>query len=80
QIIDSSLVPVIVLGGASMGDDQTLFSMVRDSLDAGASGIAIGRNVWQHERPVSMARSLSSMVHDDASVSSAMKLLDEPLS
>ena len=80
QIIDSSLVPVIVLGGASMGDDQALFSMVRDSLDAGASGIAIGRNVWQHEKPVSIARSLSSMVHDDASVSSAMKLLNEPLS
>jgi len=70
---------VIVLGGAAMGDDTALFSMVKNAMDAGASGIAIGRNVWQHDRPAAVARSLSTIVHEDASVSSAIKLMSDPL-
>ena len=79
EIIDSSYVPVIVLGGAAMGDDNALFSMARNAMNAGASGIAIGRNVWQHGSPASVARSLSSIVHEDASVDSAIKLMNDPL-
>ena len=80
QIIESSLAPVIVLGGAAMGDDEALFSMARKAIDAGSSGIAIGRNVWQHEMPATVARSLSAIVHEDASVNNAIKLMKDPLS
>ena len=63
-----------------MGDDEALFSMARKAIDAGSSGIAIGRNVWQHEMPATVARSLSAIVHEDASVNSAIKLMKDPLS
>ena len=79
EIIDSSYVPVIVLGGAAMGDDNALFTMARNAMDSGASGIAIGRNVWQHDKPAAVARSLASIVHDDTSASSAIKLMSDPL-
>ena len=76
-IIDSCMVPVVVLGGAAMGDDRALFQMVRDSMDAGASGVAVGRNVWQHDSPVGVARCLNAIVHEDVSVGGALKLLEE---
>ena len=76
-IIDSCMVPVVVLGGAAMGDDRALFQMVRDSMDAGASGVAVGRNVWQHNSPVGVARCLNAIVHEDVSVGGALKLLEE---
>ncbi|MEC5128272.1 hypothetical protein VSU19_16035 [Verrucomicrobiales bacterium BCK34] len=75
DIVDASIVPVIVLGGAAMGDDEALLTMVRKAMDGGASGIAIGRNVWQHAEPVKIAAALNAIVHDDASVASALKLV-----
>lgn len=74
-IVDAALVPVIVLGGAAMGDDESLLTMVRKALDAGASGIAVGRNVWQHSNPPAVAAALSALVHEEASVESALKLI-----
>lgn len=74
-IVDAAIVPVIILGGAAMADDEALLSMVKTGIDAGASGIAIGRNVWQHSNPCAIAQALQAIVHDDASVASAMELL-----
>lgn len=74
-IVDACLVPVIVLGGAAMGDDAALLAMVKNAIDAGAAGIAVGRNVWQHPQPKKIAAALHAVVHDDASVESALKHL-----
>jgi DhnA family fructose-bisphosphate aldolase class Ia len=74
-IVDSCWVPVVVLGGAAMGDDEALLQMVKNSIDAGAVGIAVGRNVFQHPQPAKIAAALHAIVHDNASVDSAMKLV-----
>lgn len=73
DIVDSCFVPVVVLGGAAMGDDDALLTMVRNAIDAGAAGIAVGRNVFQHPKPAKIAAALHAIVHDDASVESALK-------
>jgi hypothetical protein len=65
-IVEACFVPVIVLGGAAMGDDRALLEMVRKAIDAGAAGIAVGRNVWQHPHPAKVAKALHAVVHDDA--------------
>lgn len=75
RIVDQCFVPVIVLGGAAMGDDEALLTMVHKSISAGAAGIAVGRNVWQHARPDRIAAALHAIVHDEATVASAMKCL-----
>lgn len=74
-IVESCFVPLVVLGGAAMGDDEALLKMVKDAMDAGASGIAVGRNVWQHEQPTKMAQALSAIVHGEDAVKTALKLL-----
>lgn len=74
-IVDACPVPVIVLGGAAMGDDTALLSMVKTALNGGAVGIAVGRNVWQHPQPAKIAAALHAIVHDDASVESALQLV-----
>ncbi len=48
-------------------------------MKAGAAGIAIGRNVWQHPRPVAVARSLHALVHEEASALEALALMKEAL-
>ncbi|MBE7498618.1 MAG: hypothetical protein HS117_27075 [Verrucomicrobiaceae bacterium] len=79
RIVESCFVPVIILGGAAMNDDTSLLKTVEDAMEAGASGIAIGRNVWQHKSPAAIARSLAAIVHEDASALEALALLKEPV-
>ena len=79
RIVENCFVPVIILGGAAMGDDAGLLKMVEDAMTGGAAGIAIGRNVWQHSNPAAIARSLAAIVHDDASALEALALLKEPV-
>lgn len=72
EIVAAALVPVIVLGGAPTDDERGFLQGVRDAIDAGASGIAIGRNVWAHPQPAQMARALHAIVHGGASVDAAL--------
>jgi DhnA family fructose-bisphosphate aldolase class Ia len=43
-------VPVLVLGGEKAADDMVL-EMVSQAMRDGASGVAMGRNVWQRDDP-----------------------------
>lgn len=72
EIVASALVPVIVLGGAPTGDGRAFLQDVRDAMDAGAAGIAIGRNVWAHAEPARMARALHAIVHGGEGVEAAL--------
>jgi class I fructose-bisphosphate aldolase len=69
--------PVVVLGGSKAGDDGSLLESVAQALEAGASGVAIGRNIWQHACPGGMARALVALVHGGASVEVALKEIGE---
>lgn len=79
RIIETSYVPVIVLGGAPMSNELDLLCLAYNSMQAGAAGIAIGRNVWQYQNPALMARSLAAIVHDGARVEEALSLLKEDI-
>jgi DhnA family fructose-bisphosphate aldolase class Ia len=47
--------------------------MVYDSVKAGGSGAATGRNVFQHEDPASMIRVICGIVHEGLNVKTALK-------
>ena len=79
KVTQSCFIPVIILGGAALNDDAALLKMTEDAMEAGAAGIAIGRNVWQHPNPAAIARSLNAIVHHEASALEALALLKEPL-
>lgn len=79
KVIDQVWVPVVILGGAALNDDAALLKMTEDAMDAGAAGVAIGRNVWQHRHPAAIARSLAAIVHQDVSALEALALLKEPV-
>lgn len=73
KIVESSFVPVIVLGGAAR-DEAGILTMVEQSIKAGGAGIAMGRNVWQHPNPLLMLKRLHAIVHGGASAVDALAL------
>ncbi|MFX1569348.1 MAG: 2-amino-3,7-dideoxy-D-threo-hept-6-ulosonate synthase [Promethearchaeota archaeon] len=66
-------VPVIIAGGPKMDTIPNLLQMVHDSIEAGGSGVAFGRNVFQSEDPTKLVRSLSKIVHEKYSVEEVIK-------
>ena len=65
---------VLCLGGSKMSDRKVL-ELARNAIDAGAVGMAIGRNVWQHRKPLKMARALRKIIFENKSVKDALKIL-----
>ncbi|GAF70255.1 unnamed protein product [marine sediment metagenome] len=49
--------------------------MVDGALKAGAAGVSIGRNAFQHKKPDKIIEALCKMVHEGASVEEAMAIL-----
>ncbi|MCI0478888.1 MAG: hypothetical protein L0Y55_21810 [Anaerolineales bacterium] len=62
-VVDYCLVPLVVLGGERVKNDAELLDNVRDALAAGAAGVAIGRNIWQHPAPEEITARLVALVH-----------------
>ena len=67
--------PVLILGGAKMDSDDAVLETVRGAIDGGGAGVAMGRNLWQHEHPEKITKAIAAIIHEDASVPSALKLL-----
>ncbi|MDD5452204.1 MAG: 2-amino-3,7-dideoxy-D-threo-hept-6-ulosonate synthase [Desulfovibrionales bacterium] len=75
RVVEGCPVPVVIAGGPKMSSDRELLTMVRDAIDAGASGLSIGRNIFQHKNPQHMTATLSRMVHRRYSVEEALEYL-----
>ena len=67
--------PVVILGGPERSDDRGVLQGIHDAMNAGAIGVAIGRNIWNRERPAHMVAALGAIIHGGASVESAMREL-----
>ncbi len=77
RVVEGCPVPVVIAGGPKMSSDRDLLTMVRDAVDAGAAGISIGRNIFQHKNPQHMTATLSRMVHRRYSVEEALEYLSK---
>jgi len=56
-------VPIVVLGGERVKTDAELLDNVCNAMAAGAAGVAIGRNIWQHPAPAEITARLVALVH-----------------
>jgi fructose-bisphosphate aldolase/2-amino-3,7-dideoxy-D-threo-hept-6-ulosonate synthase len=74
RVVESCPAPLVIAGGSQKTVEQT-FQMARDIIDAGATGLAMGRNLWAAENPVKMIRAISAIVHQNASVPDALAIL-----
>jgi class I fructose-bisphosphate aldolase len=72
QMVSLATVPILVRGGPKMDSDKEMLQMVKDAVDAGAKGIVFGRNVWQHKSPAGILKALGAIVHEGASVQTAL--------
>lgn len=77
DIVRSVKVPLVVAGGPKAKTVADAVKLVADSIEAGASGVSIGRNVFQHHNPTQMTEALARIVHDNTSAAQALAFLGE---
>jgi fructose-bisphosphate aldolase / 2-amino-3,7-dideoxy-D-threo-hept-6-ulosonate synthase len=72
NVVNSVRVPIVVAGGPKADNVSECLRLVYESIKAGAAGVSIGRNVFQHKDPSTMTRAISEIVHNRADPSSAL--------
>ena len=75
RVTASTFVPVVILGG-SKGSEAATLANVRAAVDAGAAGVAMGRNVFQSKYPTAMTQAVAAVVHAEVTVEYALSILE----
>lgn len=75
DVVRGCPVPIVIAGGPKCANDRELLTMVHGAMDAGAMGVSLGRNAFQHDNPAGIVRALRAIVVGNASVDEAMDML-----
>ncbi|SEV99503.1 class I fructose-bisphosphate aldolase [Halobacterium jilantaiense] len=62
----------VVMSGGSKTSDRDFLETVKGAIDAGATGLAVGRNVWQRENPAAFLDGLEAVIYEETSVEEAL--------
>jgi len=74
RVVESCPVPVVIAGGPRVESDLQLLAMVQGAIAAGARGVAMGRNVFQHDSPALITRRICAVVHEGLSAEQAAQI------
>ena len=66
-------VPIVMAGGKKMPETDAL-TMAYNAVQQGASGVDMGRNIFQSEDPVAMIQAVKAVVHDNETPDKAFDL------
>lgn len=66
---------VVVAGGGKI-DERQLLQRTHDLMNAGASGLAIGRNIWQSKEPLKLTAALKEIIFNNKNPDEAAKFLE----
>ncbi|WP_332693658.1 class I fructose-bisphosphate aldolase [Halalkalibacter lacteus] len=64
EAVDAFDIPVLISGGEKSDNTLNIFNQIYESIQVGARGISIGRNIFEDKNPRAMSLALSSLVHD----------------
>lgn len=69
---------VLVAGGDKV-DEQHFLQKSEEIMKTGVTGMAVGRNVWQHDYPLAITKALRKIVYDGATSQEAEKIYEEEI-
>ncbi|KTG10267.1 aldolase [Haloprofundus marisrubri] len=65
----------VVMSGGSKTSDRDFLSTVETAMRAGASGLAVGRNVFQRENPTELLDALEAVIFEEKTADEALGLM-----
>jgi putative autoinducer-2 (AI-2) aldolase len=73
KVVEGCPIPVVMAGGKKIPEREAL-QMTANAIREGASGVDMGRNIFQSDNPVGMIKSIRAIVHKGASVDEAFAI------
>ncbi|KLU14857.1 MULTISPECIES: 3-hydroxy-5-phosphonooxypentane-2,4-dione thiolase [Xenorhabdus] len=73
RIVAGCPVPIVIAGGKKLPEPEAL-NMCYQAIDQGASGVDMGRNIFQSEAPVAMLKAVQAVVHHHEKPAQAYEL------
>jgi putative autoinducer-2 (AI-2) aldolase len=74
-IVSSCPVPIVMAGGKKLPELDAL-TMAYKAVSEGASGVDMGRNIFQSEAPLAMIQAVSKVVHESMKPAEAYELFE----
>ena len=60
-------IPIIIAGGPRLNSTYDLLLMINNAMAAGAKGVSIGRNIFQHDNPMRLVAAIRKVLDDNLS-------------
>jgi len=76
KVVAACPVPIVIAGGKKVPEDQALV-VAYNAINDGASGVDMGRNVFQAEDPIAMIKAVRAVVHDGEKADKAFQLYND---
>lgn len=73
KVVKASAVPVLMSGGTRTKEEGEFLRVVKDVMQAGGAGVVVGRNVFQSQNFISIARAIMSIVHEELTPEEAIR-------
>lgn len=62
EAVEAAGKTLVVLSGGEKQEEEEFLSFAQTIVDAGAAGMAVGRNIWQHKDPLSLTKQLKTII------------------
>lgn len=72
-VVAACPVPIVIAGGKKIPEKDAL-TMAYNAIQQGASGVDMGRNIFQSESPIAMIQAVRAVVHDNETPEKAYDL------
>ncbi|MCX8182715.1 MAG: class I fructose-bisphosphate aldolase family protein [Candidatus Methanomethyliaceae archaeon] len=77
KVVEVSPVPVLMSGGTKAKEEIDFLKAVENVMSAGGAGVVVGRNLFQSQNFIGLARAVISIVHGGLKAEDALKLAKE---
>ncbi len=75
KVVKSCPVPLVIAGGPKLETELDALELAHNAIAEGAAGVDMGRNIWQSDNAVGIMKAIRAIVHENAPVKEAKKLL-----
>ncbi|HEX7555531.1 MAG TPA: 3-hydroxy-5-phosphonooxypentane-2,4-dione thiolase [Leptolinea sp.] len=76
EVVKKCPVPIVVAGGAKLDTYKDVIEMTYNSIQCGAIGVDMGRNIWQSEYPGAIIQAVKAIIHNNAGVKEALEIVE----
>ena len=76
EVVKKTTDPIIVSGGPKLDSYKDVLELCYNSIQCGAIGVDMGRNIWQSDYPEAITAGVAHIIHKNSSVKEALQLVE----